>query len=331
MDANSFFDEIAWFAEPLVEAADSEDNLVKFFRLFGYDLQAGDTGSIITGFASLATAVDGLVEDNAPAGEDPDLEKLLDLFAVVKSIGDASSLTNYFGPDFFVEVFDYLLYKYLSVKRPALLTLLSILGVLKLEDVPDARDLPYTKVSFDWSRISDFISDTSGWAKEVYGWGGNPSAGDPKSLDYKFLFSNLAAMFEAAGLSLAIFKEVSPAELAGFLSNFDPADKHYQLSLALIQKNAIGLDAENNPEFDTEAGFKLLPYGNMNQPQNLGFAVAPFVNGTVAESVALAENLDLLINISANALGGIFLSISPQGVALQSGGSISAGFETGVK
>lgn len=331
MDANTFFDEIAWFAEPLVEAADSEDKLVKFFRLFGYDLKAGDTGSIITGFESLATAVEGLVEENAPAEEDPDLEKLLEVFSVVKSIGDTASLTNYFGPDFFVEVFDYLLYKYLSVKRPGLLTFLSILGVLKIEDIPDARDLPYSKISFNWGRISDFVSDTSGWAKEVYGWGGNTSAGDPKSLDYKFLFSNLAAMFEAAGLSLAIFKKVSPAELSGFLSNFNPADDHYQVSLSLIQENPIGLDADNDPIFGTEAGFKLLPYGDMNQQQNLGFALAPFVTGTIAETIPLTENLDVIVNISVDALGGIFLTISPQGVSLQSGGSINAGFETGVK
>ena len=331
MEANTFFDELSWFAEPLLEAAHSEEKLVKFFRQFGYDLNSGDTGSIIVSFQSLATTIDGLTEDDAPEGEDPDLEKLLEIFSVVKSVGDSSSLTTYFSGGFFVEIFDYLLHKYLSVRRPGLLTFLSILGVLKIEAIEDARDLPYTKISFDWGKISDFVSDTSGWAKEVYGWNGNTSAGDPKSLDYKFLFTNLAAMFEAAGLSLAIFKKVSPAKLAGFLSNFNPADDHYQLSLALIQKNATGLDAENNPIFDTEAGFKLLPYGDMNQEQNLGFAVAPFVNGTIAESIPIADNLDVLVNISVDALGGAFLAISPLGVSLQTGGSINAGFETGIK
>lgn len=331
MNLDAFFDEIAWFAEPLFESAHSTENLVKFFREFGYDLEAGDIGTIATAFDSLATTIGSLVEDSAPEDEDPDLEKLLELFALVKSVGDIGNVTDYFSGNFFAEVFDYLLYRYLSVKRPGLLTFLSILGVSMVEEIEDSRDLPYKKATFEWSRIGDFISDTSTWAKEVYGWNGNTGTGDAKSLDYKFLFSNLAAMFEAAGLSLAIFKKVTPAELAGFLSNYDPANDHYQVSLSVIQKNAVSIDENNNPVFATEAGFKLLPYGDMNQEQNLGFAVSPFVTGTISESISIAENLDLQINFSVDALGGIYLTITPQGVDLQAGGSINAGFETGVK
>jgi len=331
MNLNAFFDEIAWFAEPLFEAAHSGDNLVTFFREFGYDLESGDIGSIATGFESLATTIGALVEDDAPEEAEPDLEKLLELFSVVQSVGDLGKVTDYFSDNFFTEVFDYLLHRYLSVKRPGLLTFLSVLGVSKIEEIEDARDIPYKKVSFEWSGISGFVSDTSSWAKEVYGWSGNTGAGDAKSLDYKFLFSKLADMFEAAGLSIAIFKTVTPAELAGFLSNYNPAEDHYSVSLPVIQKNATGFDADNAPVFDTEAGFKLLPFGDMNQEQNLGFAVAPFLTGTIAESIPIADNLDLQINISADALGGIYLTITPQGVDLQAGSSINAGFETGVK
>jgi len=331
MNLKEFLDEIKWFAEPLFEAAHSGDNLVQFFREFGYDLKSGDIGTVITAFESLTTTVKALVEGNAPENADPDLEKLLELFSVVKSVGDMGKVTSYFGTNFFEEVFDYLLQRYLSARHPGLLTFLSALGVFTIKEFDSGRDLPYKKAHFEWGRIADFVSDTAAWAREVYGWNGNTAAGDAKSLDYKFLFSNMADLFEGAGLSLAIFKKVTPTELAGFLSNYNPAEDYYQLSLAFIQQNVTGFDADNDPVFGTEAGLKLLPFGNMNQQQNLGFAVTPFLNGALSESVPLADNLDLLIRISADALGGIYITITPQGIDLQTGGSINAGFEAGVK
>lgn len=323
MDLNTLFDEMAWFAKPLSEAARSGDDLINFFREFGYDLKSGDTGSIITGFKSLATTIGTLEE-----GHDP--EKLLRFFSVMKSVGNMKKVIDYFGSNFFEEVFDYLLYHYLSTKHPGLLAFLSALGVFTIEKIKNARDLPYSKAGFRWSRIGDFVSDNASWAGEVYGWNGNTAAGDAKSLDYKFLFSNLADMFEGAGLPLAIFKKLTPAELAGFLSNYNPAEDYYRLSLAFLQKDAAGFDSDNNPVFGTEAGFKLLPFGDLNREQDLGLALAPFLNGTMAKSPPLTDNLDLLIHFPADALG-IYLTITPRGVDLQAGGSINSGFEAGVK
>lgn len=331
MNLDELFEEIAWFAEPLFEAAHSSDNLIMFFREFGHDLESGDVGTIITGFETLATTIGALVEGSLPENTRADMRKLLDLFSVLKSVGDTGKVTDYFNGDFFGEVFDYLLHRYLSVKRPGLLTFLSVLGVFTIEEIEEARDVPYKKARFEWGRIADFVSDTSAWAKEVYGWNGNTGAGDAKSLDYEFLFSNLAALFEGVGLSLAIFKKITPAELAGFLSNYDPAGDYYQVSLALIQKNITGFDADDDPVFGTEAGFKLLPFGDMNQQQNLGVALAPFVNGTIAESIPIADNLELLVRVSADALGGVFLTLTPRGIGVQAGGNINAGFETGLK
>ncbi|MFA7493379.1 MAG: hypothetical protein WCZ43_07690, partial [Proteiniphilum sp.] len=210
MNLKEFLDEIKWFAEPLFEATHSGDNLVQFFREFGYDLKSGDIGTVITAFESLTTTVKALVEGNAPENADPDLEKLLELFSVVKSVGDMGKVTSYFGTNFFEEVFDYLLQRYLSARHPGLLTFLSALGVFTIKEFDSGRDLPYKKAHFEWGRIADFVSDTAAWAREVYGWNGNTAAGDAKSLDYKFLFSNMADLFEGAGLSLAIFKKVTP-------------------------------------------------------------------------------------------------------------------------
>jgi hypothetical protein len=329
MGRNDVLDELAWFAEPLFEAASNGEKLVDFFEEFGYVLDPTHISSVNTYFKSLTNTISLSLNDigTEEANSGFSSEHFVKIFAAIKTVGDNNTIQIYFNTNFFSEIFDYLLYRYLSIKFPFVFALLRALGVVhKREFDSSFRGVNYTQVKFNWELGSEFISDTSKWAKTVYGWSGDTNAGDDKALDYELLLSVMVLIIESFGLSLVKVKELTQSDLEGFIKNNSGGKTFYGASLPILQDNLSEIDVEGMPLFSREAGLKILPYGDLNQPQNLGFALSPYATGNVVGNQPLSDSLILNIDISSEAQGGVYITISPEGISNHTGGKVNAKF-----
>jgi hypothetical protein len=330
MNRNEFLEEIEWYAEPLYQAISNEEYLKAFFAEFGYKLNEEHISNASSGFKSLTNAVTSILQ--SPDGTDESFhpEDLLQLFSGIKSLGEDEVIRKYFGATFFNEIFDYLLYRFLTIKRPVSHAFLLALGVIESQKIkatdPNGRDLDYFTITFNWSKIAEFVTNNKKWAKDVYGWSGNPDKGE-KQLDYDFLFHTLEFLIESTGLSLATIAIASEREIAEFLKNTNNKKEYPSAIIPIHQDIIAGIDKIGNPIFSKEAGFKFLPYGDLHIPQNLGFALAPYVVGEVSGTLVLSEKLVLNSNVSGKATGGEYITITPTGISNNTGGSIDGGFE----
>lgn len=325
--------DMIWFAQPIFEAVQDQNQLILFFREFGYDLQPADVSSIYTGLQAISTTIATAI-GNANSSSDTEIDPklLIDIFKAIVSLETIVPSGTYFGTELFTEIFDYLLYRYLSVKRNIACAIAVAAGVIEYTAIPaGARDVAYSRIKFNWARFPQLINDTKTWAKEVYGWGGSTVSGDAKSLDYERLFSALALLLESAGLSLVLVKKQSAAELTGFISNNTSAKSFYSASLPFLQNSVSSIDTSGTPAFANEAGFKLMPYGDLNQQQLLGVALMPYVKGTATGEQELAENTVLTTTVSAEVAGGYYITITPAGIASHTGADINGEFEFEIK
>lgn len=317
MDIDEVLNEMAWFTEPVYEAASNENNLVEFFEDFGYKLDPNDISTIYSGFRALENSLTLIFENIEGGDNDFDPTNLIEIFNAFKTLGESNKIKDYFNTDFFIEIFDYLIIRYLSIKKPFVHSLLYALGVIEQDKIDETvRDIPYLRTRLNWSRIVDFIGDNKKWAREVYGWNGNPGAGDPKSLDYELLINAISLVLESSGYSIVVVKEFTPAELDGFLKNIpsSPSIKHYGGQFPIIQKDLDEIDSEGNPEFTNEAGLNLMPYGDYNSIDNLGFALALYTKGGANTDSQISERVTLKINIEVDLNNTVYIAIQPSGI-----------------
>src|SRR5690554_5182020 len=326
MDIDEVLNELAWFTEPVYEAASNENKLVEFFKDFGYKLELADISTIYNGFRALENSLTLIFENIEGGDNDFDPTNLIEVFNAFKTLGESNKIKDYFNSDFFKEVYDYLIVRYLSIKKPFIHSLLCALGVIEQEKIDETvRDIPYLRTRLNWSRIVDFIGDNKKWAREVYGWNGNPGAGDPKSLDYELLINTISLVLESSGYSIVVVKEFTSAELDGFLKNIpaSPSIKHFGGNFPIIQKDLGEIDDEGNPEFTNEAGFNLMPYGDYNSIDNLGFALAFYTKGGANTDFQISERVTLKINIEVDLNNTVYISIQPSGINPHADGGLN--------
>ncbi len=310
--------ELFWFVEPIYEAAHDQDKLSTFFNQFGYDINSAHINIIMDGFIGLTNSFSTIV-NGLDSEEDIDPADLIDIFRAVKLLGGSSTIRTYFNEDFFSEVFDYLIVRYLSDKKLFLHSVLYCLGVIEHRLVDTSyRGVAYTQTKLNWSRLGDFITDNKKWAKEVYGWNGNPAAGDPKSLDYQFLVNTIALLLESGGYSIVIEKELTEADLNGFITNIPLNTTLYGATLPVIQDDINDVEDDGTAIYNKEAGLKFLPYGDFNQVQNLGIAVSPYVKGAFTAEHVLGEKTKLRIVTEAEAENLAYVIIRPSGISADS-------------
>lgn len=326
MTKEKLYSEIFWFTEPVFDAASDQEKLIIFFKNFGYELDPKDVESLFKTFQTLSTTIEGICSSTDTESEiDP--QDILNLFNAIKLLGQDQKVKIYFVADFFSEIFDYLLFRYISIKQTTLSSIFNALGIIELKEIEaEVRGVAYVEIKFNWKRFVEFINDNKKWAKEVYGWNGNPGAGDEKYLDYKKLVNTLALLLETVGYSLVNVDVLSASELLGYVTNKPSSVNLHGASLPFIQSKLDTIDSDGKPVFTDEAGFKLLPYGDFNLVQNLGIALSPYFKGSVIDVHKLSENLTLVVNLTSSADGGAFVIINPNGVSAGSGGNVNAAF-----
>ncbi|SKB39527.1 hypothetical protein SAMN05660776_0936 [Salegentibacter holothuriorum] len=330
MEKEQLIKEFSWLLQPLARAASSKENLEDFLKHFGHQVSQPDLGAMFPEFEVLGTAIDNLIEQ-AENGEIEVAEVLTEItrfFLSIQALADNTAVKNYFVSSFFPEVFDYLVLQYLSVHKPEVVSVMEALGVLDIQI--ENRDIDYKKIVLDFEKVSTFVTDNKKWLKEVYGWKGNPSLPKEKRLDYEQILNVLELVLESYGLSLVYVKELTAAQLQGFLKNIPGGEKFFGASLPLIQEEVSSVDENGEPVFAVEAGIKLLPFGDISSPSSLGIAITPYAKGNLNENIEISENLGLKVDISgdADADAEVYLAITPDGISSKGGtADVSGGFQ----
>lgn len=327
MEKKQLIKEFGWLLRPLAGAGSSKENLTDFLKDFGHQVTQPDLDAMFPEFEALGTAIDNLIEQ-AENGEIEVAEVLTEItrfFLSIQALADNSTLKSYFNTNFFPEVLDYLVVQYLSIHKPDVVSVMEALGALDIQT--KNRDFDYKKIVLDFEKVSTFVTDNKKWLKEVYGWKGNPGLPGEKRLDYEQILNVLELILESFGLSLVYVKELTTAELQAFLKNVAGGEKFFGASLPLIQEEVTNVDENGEPRFAVEAGIKMLPFGDIANPANLGIAITPYAKGNLDEKIEITENLSLKVDISGDAGGEVYLTITPDRISNNAAGEVSGGFQ----
>lgn len=332
-----FMNELALFYSPLVAAAQDKESLDSFCQVFGFDV---DDASLTLLFddiqdviANGSSSFNDLENSNNP--QIVDIVSLTsNVLEAIEVLAESSFLQSVLGSDddIVLEVFNFLSYQYLSTRVYLAESVLTALGVITHELIettdPGGRQVDFVRVEFQWSRLDDLVQDNGKWAYDVYGWAGNPNNGDDKHFDFVKAIRNSIRVIHASELSLIYLREIPDADEIDFFLKNAGNEQIVEAILPFYQSGLNGFNEVNSQlVFSNEAGLKLVPFGDMTKPEKLGLAVAPYAKGDVPSKQQLSDRLTLDISASAQAAGGVYLTITPDGIDVVGGGAASAEFD----
>jgi hypothetical protein len=335
--ADILFEELIFFAFPLALAAQDKEALRNVCLDFGFKLSDGQLNQVFASVEQIEKDALSIFNDIEKSGSPQTIDVLSLITAVFQGIKGIVE-SNIFqavidgDDDLLAEVFDYLLYQYLATRQSLAKSLLTALGVITYEVVktgdPGGRQVDFTRIKMQWARLKEFLQNNDAWKTDVYGWAGNPDAGDEKQFDIVKAVRNAASVIHALGLSMAYTREVSdPGEIEFFLKNAGE-EQVFEAFLPFFQEEAASFNEEiNRPVFEHEAGLKLAPLGDLLIPEKLGLALAPYVKGNIPSQEQLSEKLTLSLSVGGQAAGGRYLAITPDGVDVVGGAAVDAGFD----
>ena len=334
MNKEQLIKEFTAFLQPLANAGNSKESLKEFIKEFGFKASSTEIDQMYSDFEAFRLTVINL--DKQIENGELELQKvsseIIRIFGNIQALVTKNTIAHFFGNQFFTELLDYLLDRYLSIYKPDILSLVESMGAIETKIIPAGiRDIEYQKNKFKWKQISEFITNNAHWLKEVYGWSGNPTMPIEKRLDYELILNTLQLILESLGLSLVYVRELFETELSDFLKNIPIGEKFYGATLPLFQMGIDEVDDEGIPTFKNEAGFKFMPFGNLNDPKNLGIALAPYAKGGLSQSHQLTDKLSLTFEISSEASGGAYLTITPSNISHTGGGQANGKFEMALK
>ena len=217
------------------------------------------------------------------------------------------------------ELFDVLLADYLGRNAPIVLHTLAFLDVVRMETIPAeghprSRGLAYAMPNYKWDRIGLLFDEPSTWAEQAYGWG----------VDFQSdsFIRKLAQIFEYMG-GFAEIREMSQAQATVFLPHLaaSPAPPTFALapiikSLATFTSGAGSYAAAN------ELGLAFLPVSgktDATRRSDSGIAIAPYTEGSIADTIELAPNKQIKLSGNVGVVGGIVFSFRPSGPGIDVG------------
>ncbi|MEO0687499.1 MAG: hypothetical protein AAFY76_21230, partial [Cyanobacteria bacterium J06649_11] len=301
--SNLLYKEILFYLYPLFSSFENETAWDAFWASFGIKVSETNTEAL----TNLQSSVEKSAEIiNALLGEDnPELTNglthVIELFNAIETLTNDSAIRTLVQgeADFFEEIFNSLSFQYLDSQQQSISILLQMLGVITFDTVrttdPKGRGLDFSRVNFEWSRLGDLLKDSGAWALDVYEWGDDPTTGETQ-FQSDLAILNLGRLVEATGLSLTHIRTISGAEIGRFLQNHDGSGL-VELAIPLLQEEFSGdFDTDDQPIFSNEAGFKLVPFGDLNKPTSLGLALAPYAIGNADGDFPVTDTLTLQLS-----------------------------------
>lgn len=332
----TFLKELAFFVEPVADAAQNKETLNTFCHVFGVDLDDQGLTLLLADVRNVAATASSSF-DNLTRASDLAAADVVSLISTaiqaIDTLADAEFLQAVVtsDDDLALEVLDYLSYRYLCTRMYLAESLLSALGVVTHEVIkttdPGGRQVDFVRINFQWSRLRDFVQNHERWAYDVYGWGKFANE-DQRTFDFVAAIRNAIRVLHASGLSLAYLREISDTnEIEFFLKNVGD-EQIFEAALPLYQTDPTEFDEKNSqPFFSAEAGLKFVPFGDLTKPEELGLALAPYVKGSVPNTQQLSERLTLGFYVSGEVAGGTYLAITPDGINVVGGGATDARFD----
>jgi hypothetical protein len=186
--------------------------------------------------------------------------------------------------------------EYLSGTHPAALSVLIVLGIVELTEIP--RDDPtftsqHIRHTIRFERLSGLMSDPTGLFEEVYGWG-NPAA------NLTLLLERLYELALVIGLPASLVYPVFEKEVNLSAPATIP-DEGEAENLEL----RIPIVGTGDDETAAEAGVTLMPVPPPVPGGAPGLALCPYATGTLSESIPLDSRALWILTIQ----GGLDLVV----------------------
>jgi hypothetical protein len=334
---DTLFVELRQFFEPLRRALVSPDDLAAFLRRFGFDFDGNEVVTAADQLGPMGASVLQLASTTRTALADgldaEDLVTIADaaqpLFEGLRTFHEAISgiVPGTLSPQDYAaaldsmpeELFDVLLTDYLSSNAPLVLHTLAFLDVVRTDRIPAegsprSRGLAYAMPAYRWDRIGLLFDDPGAWAEQAYGWG--------VEFHSDSFIRRLARIFEYMG-GFAEIREMSVAQTTVFMPHLAASPVPPTFALAPILKSLATFTAGGG-EFvaANEIGLAFLPVAgktDVTRHSDSGIAVAPYTEGSIADTIELAPNKQIKVTGEVGAVGGIVFSYRPSGPDLDLG------------
>jgi hypothetical protein len=334
---DTLFVELQRFFEPLRLALASPHELGAFLRRFGFNFDGSEVVAATSQLAPIRASVQQLASTTRTALADgldasdlvtiaeaaqPLFEGLGTFHQAISGIVPATlSPQDYAAalesmPE---ELFDVLLTDYLSANAPIVLHTLAFLGAVRTDRIPAggdprSRGLAYAIPNYQWDRIGLLFDNPSAWAEQAYGWGVN--------FQSDTFIRRLARIFEYMG-GFAEIREMSQAQATVFMPHLAASSVPPTFALAPIIKSlATFTSGAGSYIAANELGLAFLPVAGKSDAtrrSDSGIAVAPYTEGSIADTIDLAPNKQIKLTGDIGAVGGIVFSFRPSGPDLDVG------------
>jgi hypothetical protein len=278
----------------------------------------------------LVETIDQRLEDGLQAADAPALfDAARPLFADISTIAQAftglqplvgsTEQFEAFLQDLPEELFELLVHDYLVARFPIVLHILSLLDVVHVEEIPasghpKSRGARYTRIDYDWSRISLAFENPGEWARVSYGWG--------VDFDSDQFILRLVQLFDFIGGRARIFEMTDGQAdvLAPLRQSNEPFASMAMLPLARVTSSrpdgSIDLDGTG------EIGIAVFPAEGdaaATRETDKGLAISPYADGRATASFDLSEGVTARLTGSLGGVGGAIFSFRPSGADVDVG------------
>ncbi len=329
-EAASIIVEIRTFLSPLLDALEDPVFLTDLLNEMGFDISEAHAQQLVGG---VSDAFRDAFDELTPApGAAPDWRALAQgAFSALRALTDqCAGIVTSDGAEVAVRLFDYLLIKYVITRQPVAYAVLQGLGVIT--DEAERRSISTDPVAqaarwkLYWAHLGSFVSDNAAWARDVYHWGSAASSAAER-FQFERAIKNLVRLSDALDAGLAYLKTLEAAEAGGFVKNAGPT-KIPSARLPLFQDELDGFEPDSMPIFANEAGMQVVPFGDLNKPEELGLAFTPYQKGAITAEQELTDTLTLKITLDPTAKNsGTYVALRPTGLEIAGAGAVGASFE----
>jgi hypothetical protein len=295
-------DELGSALGPLERSFDSVDAFVQLMGELGWDLE-----QIPPSLAALQPALATLSEllEQGELDSDSLPAAMQAVGAALGAIGEISSATGLpatvdataFTSELPRQLLDYLVVEHLLGYRPVIGSLLQLLGVIRLEEVPaSGLRLPFVRRVIAWEDLAHVLETPGDVFSNAYQWG-------QATFDEQAFAENVGAFGHAVGLPVT-WDRVPPGLFTALTQGASQLDDIHDwvVRLPLLQS----LFGPN--EITAGVGLYPLPGTAASKP---GFAFLPYADGLLHEALAITDNVSIVFEGGVDAAGGIGILVRP--------------------
>ncbi|MEM9544881.1 MAG: DUF6603 domain-containing protein [Bacteroidota bacterium] len=204
------------FTDAVTGVTDKVDDMINVVKALMQAIKEEEYGTTAEKSIELVELIAGFVED---------------FQTIADEINSKGPYTDISGPelsayleDFAVNLLEYLLIGYLKTSIPLFVYILEFFGIVE-ETIENEGSLnpavpQYTKSTFHFNRVSDFLDNPATLAQNLYGWGGNDAQGNPFTGDK--LFQKSAKIISAIGWPAVYDNSGAQPELDLLMFRFEP-------------------------------------------------------------------------------------------------------------